>query len=303
MTTNYSVAEKPSSTFLQTARLLLQELRPKQWSKNVLVFAALIFSIDKIQYMQWELSIAAFILFCFVSGSVYILNDFKDREADRHHHEKRNRPIASGKLNPGTALLFGAVLLMGSFIAAYIIQPLFLLLLMLYVALNVMYSLNLKHIVILDVMTLSAGFVIRALAGGVVIGVGFTPWFLLCVFMLSLYLAISKRRHEYLLLQDGKGSHRKVLDSYSETLLDQLSMLVASTSIMSYSMFTFMSGHSVYLMWTIPLVVFGIFRYMYLVHICGKGGKPDAVLFEDKSLLICGLIFALSVVFILYYFG
>lgn len=298
-----SAIPKPAAKLPHTVSLLIQQIRPKQWSKNVLVFAALIFSIDQIQEISWELTVAAFFLFCFVSGSVYILNDFKDREADSHHEEKRHRPMASGQLNPGLALGFGAVLLVGSCLTAFYMKPLFMLLLLLYAALNVAYSFKLKHMVILDVMSLSAGFVIRALAGGVVIGVSFTPWFLLCVFLLSLYLAIGKRRHEYLLLQHQKGAHRRVLDSYSEALLDQLSMIVAAMCIMSYSMFTFMSGHSMYLMWTIPLVIYGIFRYMYLVHVCGKGGKPDAVLFEDKGILLCALAFALSVVCILYYYG
>ncbi|MFD0693090.1 decaprenyl-phosphate phosphoribosyltransferase [Paenibacillus sp. GCM10027628] len=294
---------RSSVSFAETVKLLFLQLRPKQWSKNLLVFAALIFSIDKVQIENWWLGAGAFLLFCLVSGCVYILNDYMDREADRLHPEKRFRPMASGALHPGLALTFGAILLVGSLIAAFAMHPLFMLLLILYFIINVAYSIKLKHVVILDLMILASGFVIRALCGGIVVGSKFTPWFLLCVFLLSLFLAIGKRRHELLLLQNNKGSHRKVLDSYSEPLLNQMSMIVTTMAIMCYSMFTFMSGHSIYLMWTIPFVIYGIFRYLYLIHVLGKGGKPDALLFEDKGILSCALLFGISVVALLQMFG
>ncbi|MBD0378921.1 decaprenyl-phosphate phosphoribosyltransferase [Paenibacillus sedimenti] len=294
---------RTSTSFVETVKLLLLQLRPKQWSKNLLVFAALIFSVDNDQVMNWQLGVGAFFLFSFVSGCVYILNDFMDREADRLHPEKRLRPMASGALHPGLALTVGAILLVSSLIVAFTMHPLFMLLLTLYFVMNVAYSIKLKHVVIIDLMILASGFVIRALCGGIVVGLIFTPWFLLCVFLLSLFLAIGKRRHELLLLQNNKGSHRKVLDSYSEPLLNQMSMIVTTMAIMCYSMFTFMSGHSIYLMWTIPLVIYGIFRYLYLIHVLGKGGKPDALLFEDKGILSCALLFGISVVVILHLFG
>lgn len=294
---------RASTSITETMKLLFFQLRPKQWSKNLLVFAALIFSIDRVQVTNWQMAFGAFLLFCFTSGCVYILNDFMDREADRQHPEKQKRPMASGLLHPGLALAFGAALLISSMIAAYAMHPLFMLLLALYFVMNVAYSLNLKHVVIIDLMILASGFVIRALGGGIVVGTTFTPWFLLCVFVLSLFLAIGKRLHELLLLQSNKGSHRKVLEFYSEPLLNQMSMIVTTMAIMCYSMFTFLSGHSIYLMWTIPLVIYGIFRYLYLIHILGKGGKPDALLFEDKGILYCALLFGISVIVILKLFG
>lgn len=294
---------RAATSVFELGKLLFLQIRPKQWSKNLLVFSALIFSINTLHGLRWELSVGAFFLFCFVSGCVYILNDYMDREADRQHPEKRFRPMASGQLPPALALAFGAVLLTGSLIAAFVMHPLFMLLLTLYFIINVAYSMKLKHVVILDLMVLAAGFVIRALGGGIVIGVKFTPWFLLCVFLLSLFLAIGKRRHELLLLQSNKGSHRKVLEFYSEPLLNQMSVIVTTMAVMCYSMFTFMSGHSVYLMWTIPFAIYGIFRYLYLIHVLGKGGKPDALLFEDKGILTCAVLFGASVVMILELFG
>ncbi|MFC0213938.1 decaprenyl-phosphate phosphoribosyltransferase [Paenibacillus chartarius] len=287
---------------MQTLKLMFKQLRPKQWSKNVLVFAALVFSLGTGQPIQITNVIIAFFLFCFVSGCVYILNDFMDREADRQHPEKRHRPMASGQLKPAFALSVGAVLLIGSLVVAFTMHPLFALLLAVYFGLNVGYSLKLKHVVILDVMILASGFVLRAIGGALVINVRFTPWFLLCVFVLSLFLAIGKRRHELLLLEHSKGSHRKVLEHYSEPLLDQMSTIVTTCAIISYSLFTFMSGRTIYLMWTIPFVFYGIFRYLYLIHVLGKGGKPDELLFEDKGILTCVVLFGVAVTVILTFF-
>lgn len=277
-------------------------LRPKQWTKNILVFAALIFSIKVVTVEMWIKCIAGFILFCLVSGCVYVLNDYVDREADSRHPEKKYRPIASGRLQPNHALLFGGFLLMGSLVMAFVLDPLFSLLLLVYFMTNVAYSMKLKHIVIIDVMVIAFGFVLRAIGGGLVIGIAFTPWFLICTMLLALFLAISKRRHELYLLSEHKGEHRKVLEQYSPELLSQLNSIVTTAAIMSYSLFTFTSGHTIHLMWTIPLVMYGIFRYLYLIHMKGKGGKPEEILLEDGHILTTVMLFALMVVIILYYF-
>ena len=277
-------------------------LRPKQWTKNILVFAALIFSIKVVTVEMWIKCIAGFILFCLVSGCVYVLNDYVDREADSRHPEKKYRPIASGRLRPSHALLFGCFLLAGSLLLAFILDPLFSLLLLVYFMTNVAYSMKLKHIVIIDVMVIAFGFVLRAIGGGLVIGIAFTPWFLICTMLLALFLAISKRRHELYLLSEHKGEHRKVLDQYSPELLSQLNSIVTTAAIMSYSLFTFTSGHTIHLMWTIPLVMYGIFRYLYLIHMKGKGGRPEEILLEDGHILTTVMLFALMVVIILYYF-
>ncbi|ASS73892.1 decaprenyl-phosphate phosphoribosyltransferase [Tumebacillus algifaecis] len=282
--------------------LLFQQLRPKQWTKNLLVFAALIFSFQVANVDLLIRSVAGFLLFCFVSGCVYILNDFVDREADRQHPEKRDRPMASGALNPYLALSFGFVLLLAAIAVGLYLEPLFGVLLIVYFAINVAYSFRLKHVVIIDVMIIASGFVFRAIGGALVIDVPFTPWFLLCTMLLALFLAISKRRHELYLLQNNKGSHRKVLESYSPELLNQLNSIVITATIMSYALYTFTSGHTIHLMWTIPLVIYGIFRYLYLILMEEKGGKPERDLFQDKHILITVLLYGLAVVVILNYF-
>jgi 4-hydroxybenzoate polyprenyltransferase len=280
----------------------LMVLRPKQWTKNLLVFAALIFSIKSVSLDMLVQSAAAFVLFCIVSGCVYIINDYIDKEADRSHPEKRYRPIASGKLHPLGALLFGSVLLCSCLVIAFILKPWFSLLLFGYFIMNVAYSIRLKQVVIIDIMVIACGFVLRAIGGGLVIDVSFTPWFLICTMLLALFLAISKRRHELYLLSHHKGEHRKVLDQYSPELLNQLNSIVTTAAIISYSLFTFTSGHTIHLMWTIPLVMYGIFRYLYLIHMEGQGGRPEKVLVEDSHILGTVLLFAGMVVIILYYF-
>ena len=280
----------------------LMVLRPKQWTKNLLVFAALIFSIKTVSVDMLIQSAVSFILFCTVSGCVYIVNDYIDKEADRRHPDKRYRPIASGRLHPVGALVFGSVLLCSALVAAFLLKPWFSLLLLGYFIINVAYSIRLKQIVIIDIMVIACGFVLRAIGGGLVIDVSFTPWFLICTMLLALFLAISKRRHELYLLSHHKGEHRKVLDQYSPELLNQLNSIVTTAAIISYSLFTFTSGHTIHLMWTIPLVMYGIFRYLYLIHMEGQGGRPEKVLVEDSHILSTVLLFAAMVVIILYYF-
>lgn len=283
--------------------LLLYQMRPEQWVKNVLIFAAPTFSLKIIDYMVIIKSIEGFFLFCFVSGCVYILNDFVDREADRNHPVKRYRPIASGLLNPYIALSAGAVILVASIYFSYYLGHLFSLLLSIYFIMNITYSFLLKNVVIMDVMTIAAGFVLRAIGGGLIVNVHFTPWFLICTMLLALFLAISKRRHELSLLQDNQVSYRKVLDKYSLQLLDQMNTIVATAAIISYALFTFNSGHSIYLMLTIPFVVYGIFRYLYLIHMEEKGSNPEKIIFEDKHILVTVLLYAISVIAILLYLG
>ncbi len=278
--------------------LLLKQIRPKQWTKNLLVFAALLFSFGAVDIQMFLKTVAAFFLFSFVSGSVYILNDYVDRESDKLHPRKKHRPMASGALNPYLALAFGAVLLSVSIGIGLSLNQLFGLLLIGYFIINIAYSLHLKHVVILDVMLIALGFVFRAMAGGFVIDVPLTSWFLICTMLLALFLAISKRRHELFLLRNNMGSHRKVLDSYSADLLNQMNGIVTTATIMSYSLFTFTSAHSIYLMITVPIVIYGIFRYLYLIHMEDMGGTPEEVLLKDKHLLFTVILFAVSVVMI-----
>ncbi|SCZ02858.1 4-hydroxybenzoate polyprenyltransferase [Paenibacillus polysaccharolyticus] len=275
---------------------LFKLLRPKQWTKNLLLFAALLFSFEEIRTETIVSTVIGFLLFSLVAGCVYILNDYVDRERDRQHPTKKFRPIASGQVNPTHAIVFGMALLVFSLGAAFVMNPLFGVLCIVYFLLNVSYSFVLKHLVILDMMTIAAGFVLRAIAGGVLIHVPFTPWFLICTMLLSLFLAIGKRRNELTLLEGNTGSHRKVLDNYSITLLDQFNTIVTTATIISYSLFTFTSDRTIHLMWTIPLVIYGMFRYLYLIHMKNQGGSPDRVLFEDKPILITVILYVVSVI-------
>ncbi|WP_211081023.1 decaprenyl-phosphate phosphoribosyltransferase [Paenibacillus xylanexedens] len=286
----------PATGTGSTVSGLIRLLRPKQWTKNLLLFAALLFSFEEIRTETILATLLGFILFSLVAGCVYILNDFVDRDRDRQHPVKKYRPMASGQVNPSHALMFGIILLILSVGTAFMMNPLFGVLCIVYFLLNVSYSFVLKHLVILDMMTIAAGFVLRAIAGGVLIHVPFTPWFLICTMLLSLFLAIGKRRNELTLLEGNMGSHRKVLDNYSITLLDQFNTIVTTATIISYSLFTFTSDRTIHLMWTIPLVIYGMFRYLYLIHMKNQGGSPDRVLFEDKPILITVMLYVISVI-------
>ncbi|MDF2960546.1 MAG: decaprenyl-phosphate phosphoribosyltransferase [Paenibacillus sp.] len=278
-------------------------MRPRQWTKNLLVFAALIFSIRLATMTMLGHALAGFVLFCLVSSCVYVLNDYVDRERDRMHPEKKNRPLASGAIHPQAAIVFGLVMLAVCLLLAYRFQFAFGLVLSVYFCMNVLYSFRLKHVVIIDLLVIAAGFVLRAVGGGLVIGVPLTPWFLICTLLLALFLAIGKRRHEVFLLQTEKGSHRQVLEHYSLELLNQMNAIVTTATIMSYALFTFTSGHTPHLMWTLVFVLYGIFRYLYLIHIEGKGGRPEKLLLEDKHILMTVVLYAFSVAFILLYLG
>nr|WP_272907464.1 decaprenyl-phosphate phosphoribosyltransferase [Paenibacillus xylanexedens] len=291
-----STVSSPATGTGSTVSGLIRLLRPKQWTKNLLLFAALLFSFEEIRTETILATLLGFILFSLVAGCVYILNDFVDRDRDRQHPVKKYRPMASGQVNPSHALLFGILLLILSVGTAFMMNPLFGVLCIVYFLLNVSYSFVLKHLVILDMMTIAAGFVLRAIAGGVLIHVPFTPWFLICTMLLSLFLAIGKRRNELTLLEGNTGSHRKVLDNYSITLLDQFNTIVTTATIISYSLFTFTSDRTIHLMWTIPLVIYGMFRYLYLIHMKNQGGSPDRVLFEDKPILITVMLYVISVI-------
>lgn len=282
--------------------LLFKELRPKQWTKNLVIFAAWLFSYKKLSWSMLYQTLLGFFLFCLISGSVYILNDFLDREKDRNHPDKKYRPIASRELNPYIALTFcGLIVIMVTYLA-FALNLYFGLLIIAYFLLNLAYSFQLKHVVILDVMVISLGFVLRAVGGGLIVGVPFTPWFLLCISLLALFLALSKRRHEMVLLQNEMGSHRKVLEHYSIELLDQLISIVTTATILCYSIFTFTSGHSIYLMASIPFVIYGIFRYLYLIHMEDAGEKPEQVLLHDKHIIITVILYTFTVFLSINYF-
>jgi 4-hydroxybenzoate polyprenyltransferase len=282
---------------------LLKELRPKQWTKNAIVFAGLVFAKKLGDPSAVLLALAAFVIFCLLSSVVYVINDMLDVEGDRQHPKKRFRPLAAGDISMTQARVLVGVLLLATLPPAFLLNPMFGLVASIYFISNVAYSLRLKHVVILDVFMIASGFVLRAIAGAVVIRVEISPWFLLCTTLAALFLALAKRRHEMVLLSAGAASHRKILQEYSLPLLEEMLAVVASSTVMAYSLYTFFApnlpaNHA--MMWTIPFVLYAIFRYLYLVYRKDLTGSPEEALLKDTPLLICILLFGLSSVIILY---
>jgi 4-hydroxybenzoate polyprenyltransferase len=284
---------------------LVVSLRPSQWTKNLIVFAGLMFGGRLFDPLAVAYSVSAFAIFCALSGVVYLINDVMDREADRQHPLKRFRPIASGEVPLGVALGTAAVLGSAALAAAFWLQPAFGWLGALYLGLLVLYSGPLKHTVIIDVLTIALGFVIRAAAGAVVIGVEIGHWLLIATVLLALFLALSKRRHELVLLADGATSHRRILQEYSPYLLDQMIAVVTASTLVAYALAT-VSPETIdkfgtdRLVWTLPFPLYGIFRYLYLVHHKEGGGSPSEMLLTDRPLLLCVALWALAVAAIIY---
>jgi 4-hydroxybenzoate polyprenyltransferase len=284
---------------------LLVSLRPEQWTKNLVVFAGLLFGRQLLDPRAVGLAVAAFAVFCLLSGVVYLLNDVADREADRRHPLKSRRPIASGSLAPATALAAAAIIGGVAFAAAFALGAWFGLVAVGYVALLGAYSAGLKHLVIIDVLTIAIGFVLRAAAGAVVIDVPISQWLLVCTVLLALFLALSKRRHEIVLLAGAAPGHRRILGEYSPYLLDQMISVVTASTLVVYIFYTLSpeTAHrfeTPYLGLTTPFPLYGIFRYLYLVHRKEGGGSPAAMLLTDRPLLLCVGMWAASVVVILY---
>lgn len=284
---------------------LFYTMRPRQWTKNLLLFAGLVFSHHLLHPRFTLRSFTAFVLFCALSGSVYVLNDVCDVQQDRQHPLKRHRPIASGRLRVHTALVFAFVVVAFSVLFSFMLGYSFGGVALTYVVLILSYSLWLKHVVILDVLVVAAGFVLRAVAGAVVIHVEISSWLLICTILLALFLALSKRRHELVLLENGAGEHRPILAEYSPPLLDQMIAVVTSSTVMAYALYT-ISDETVRkfgtknLQLTIPLVLYGVFRYLYLIHQKNMGGSPEKVLLTDTPLLLSIAFWAGMVFCILY---
>ena len=283
---------------------LFKTMRPRQWTKNVFVFAALVFDKQLLNADSFLRTLAGFALFCLISSSVYIFNDISDVEADRQHPEKKNRPIPSGKLPISVAWVAGVVLVITTFAISYFLAPGFEAVVIMYFLLNMAYTKWLKHIPILDVLVIAAGFVLRVHAGVTLISVErFSPWLYVVMTLLSLFLGFGKRRAEIALLAQGAGSHRKVLDGYTLPLLDQYIMIVSGTTIVSYSLYTFSApnvpeNHS--MMLTIPFVVYAIFRYLYLVQVKHAGGAPEEILLSDRPFQIALILGGAAVLAIFY---
>lgn len=284
---------------------LLLSLRPGQWTKNLLIFAGLLFGKKLFDARAVADAMLAFGLFCGLSGIVYLINDIADRETDRRHPLKARRPIASGALPVRTAILAAIAIGLASLMAATLLGKWFTAVALGYVALQALYSGPLKHIVIIDVLTLSIGFVLRAVAGAVAVDVEISHWLLVCTVLLALFIALAKRRHEIVLLAGDAVSHRPILGEYSPYLLDQMISVVTASTLIAYIFYTVSPETqakfgTAWLGLTIPFPLYGIFRYLYLVHRREGGGSPADLLLTDRPLLLCVALWALAVAAIIY---
>jgi 4-hydroxybenzoate polyprenyltransferase len=287
-------------------RDLWQLVRPTQWSKNLVVFAALIFAKHLFNGRDVVLVTIGFVSFCLTASAAYVINDLRDCERDRQHPLKALRPLPAGRVRRSTASALAVALLATGLAMALVLQLRFGTLVVLYFVLQIAYTFWLKEVVILDVMAIAAGFVIRAAAGGVVIAVPVSPWLIICTFLLALFLGFSKRRHELILLEGRATDHRASLKEYSPYFLDQMIAVVTASTVVAYAIWTVspeirekLGTEKLYL--TIPFVLFGIFRYLYLVHQREEGGNPTQLLLSDRPLLVDVLLWIITAAVLLYW--
>ncbi len=303
-----STSTRAETAFRERVRwvgALLESLRPGQWMKNGFVFAALIFSRSLTDWHRNLRVTLAALFFCLMSSAAYLLNDILDATEDRNHPLKRLRPLASGRLSVRAAASVAALLAVVALGGAWALDSTFFIVLVSYAGLNLLYSWFLKRVTLLDVFVVAAGFLFRVIGGSVVIHVEFSSWLIVCTILVALFLALSKRRHELVVLGEGASNHRAILANYSPYFLDQLIAIVTASTVMSYSLYTLspdvrakFPGKRLEL--TIPFVLFGIFRYLYLVHQKEEGGNPTRVLLTDFVLLSVVLMWAISVILIIY---
>jgi 4-hydroxybenzoate polyprenyltransferase len=285
-------------------RGLLKTMRPRQWVKSVIVFAALVFDGKLLDLNLFLLTTVVFLAFCLISSSVYIMNDLVDIEKDRQHPRKQTRPLPSGRLDPRFAAVAAVILGMVSLSAAFLVNPWVGAVLLAYLAQNVAYSFWLKNIVIIDVMVLSLGFLLRVVAGVIVVQVtNFSPWLYICVTLLALFLGFGKRRQEIVLLEDDAGNHRASLAEYNLPMLDQIMAMITTSTLIAYTFYSFDAATSLAhnkMLLTVPFVFYFLARYLYLVHVRHLGGAPDELLLEDKPLLVNSALWAVTVVILIY---
>ena len=284
---------------------LIKAMRPMQWTKNGFVFFALVFDKQLFLREPFVRTLEGFFLFCLISSTVYLFNDIADVESDRQHPEKKKRPIASGALPIPAARVAAIVLTLVTIPLGYLLSPMFAGILAIYLVINLLYSRWLKHVPILDVLIIAAGFVLRVGAGASLIVVErFSPWLYVVTTLFALFIGFGKRRAEITLLEKGAGSHRKVLDGYTLPMLDQFITIVSGTTIVAYSLYTFSApnlpeNHS--MMLTIPFVIYGIFRYLQLIQTGHAAGAPDEVALKDRPLQVTALLLGLAVLAIFYF--
>ena len=283
---------------------LVLSLRPRQWVKNLFVFGGLVFSQRLFTASVWP-ALAAFVIFCMLSGAIYLFNDVADRDKDRLHPRKRERPIASGLLSIPVALGAAMVLLVTGLAAAAALSPRFAAVALAYVGLLSLYLVILKHVVIVDVLTVAIGFVLRAVGGALAIGVDISGWLLICTILIALFLALGKRRHEYLTLEGEAARHRPILAEYSAGLLDQMIAVVTASTVTAYALYTMSPEtvakfHTQLLPATLPFVLYGIFRYLYLLYRRQLGGNPSELFLNDRALLLNTIGWIVAVLLIIY---
>ena len=312
-------ATEPTMTLQSRVQALLAALRPRQWTKNFAVFIGIVFAQQLFSIPAFERAVIAFVTFCLASSSTYLLNDLLDLENDRQHPVKRLRPLASGRLPVAWAMVAIGVLVLLCGCCALLLfripvqshhdifaalggaNLLFTLIIIAYLTLMVLYSVRLKHVVLVDVFIIASGFILRVLAGAIALPVSISPWLYLVTTFLSLFLALSKRRHELVLLQGQASNHRKILKEYSIPLLDQMITIVVAATIIAYSLYTVQGvtgNHR--LMVTVPLVLYGMFRYLYLVYMRMEGGSPEEVLLRDRHMLGTVLLCTILIIVVLY---
>jgi len=288
-----------------SAKPIIKTLRPKQWVKNLFVFAPLVFSVKLFDLHSIILATKAFFSFCFISGALYTLNDLFDIKEDRLHPVKRLRPLASGRLTKSAAI---AIIIISAAIGlalAFSLNRNFLLIILGYLLLQVLYSSWLKHVVIIDIFVVATGFLLRVIAGAVAIRVEISSWILICTILLALFLSMTKRRHEFFLLPGNATAHRLILKEYNPYLLDQMISVVTASTLIAYCLYTVSEEtvakfHTRNLILTTPFVLYGIFRYLYLVHQKNQGSTPEELVLKDKPLLADIILWIISVGLILY---
>ncbi|MBA2332911.1 MAG: UbiA prenyltransferase family protein [Actinobacteria bacterium] len=269
----------------RSAAALAVAIRPRQWTKNLLLFAGIVFAAEIGEPRKWVQAGAAFALYCAASSAAYLVNDLVDAPADRLHPVKRRRPLARGELSPGSTALAATALVAVAAMLAASLGPAALGFLALFLAIQAAYTLGLKHVALVDVMTIAGLFVVRAAAGADAIDVRISPWLLVCTALLALFLALGKRRGELVLVGAEATPGRPVLEGYSLALVDQLLGIVAGAAVLAYTVYTLTARESQALAATIPFVLFGIFRYLLLLHRAGKGEEPENVLMTDLPIL------------------
>lgn len=283
---------------------LIKTMRPKQWTKNIVIFAPLTFDVKLFNLRYLAQTIAGFVLLCLISGTVYIINDLVDVEQDRQHPKKRNRPLASGQVSTDVAIAAAIVLPLIGLPLGFLLHPLLGGILTLYLLIQLGYSFWLKHVVILDVLLIASGFVLRVAAGVPLVDAErFSPWLYICMTLVALIFGFGKRRHELMLLEENASAHRQILQEYNLPLLDHILSIVTASTLLAYALYTFSAeglpeNHS--MMLTIPFVLYAFFRYLYLIHVKKMGGEPEEIVLSDRPLQVTFILWGLSVVIVMY---